>query len=160
MEIREVNEKEFLKVHDFVKNCQPLEVYPVHLYRILFRYFKNICFLAEEGRQIFGFASGLVTQVSPQTCFFWQVGVSLKARGKGLGKKLTSCLEERAKKLGCQRIELTVDLENIPSQKLFDKLNYKNISDREKDIVKEKGKIAAKDYYGPGRHFIIYEKNL
>lgn len=160
MKIREVNKEDFLKVAEFAKNCPPLEPYPLHFYKIMFRYHRGVSLVAEEDGRVLGFAFGLVAQSLPRTCFFWQVGVSPKAQGKGLGKKLVSFFEKKAKEAGCVRVELTVDLGNTPSQKLFESMKYKNASSQEKATVEEEGKIAAKDYYGPGRHFIIYEKIL
>ena len=55
---------------------------------------------------------------------------------------------------------MTVDPENIPSQKLFEKNGFLNISSREGEIVEVMGNTAVKDYYKPGRHFILYDKKI
>ena len=57
-------------------------------------------------------------------------------------------------------MELTVDPENIPSQRFFEKNGYKNVSFKEGEIVEVKGKPAVKDYYKPDRHFILFQKEL
>ncbi|MCF7870570.1 MAG: GNAT family N-acetyltransferase [Candidatus Omnitrophica bacterium] len=160
MEIREAKSDEFLKVIELAKNCKPLEVYPEHLYKIIFRYFKDLCVVAEDKGELIGFAMGFSAQNPDKTCFFWQIGVNPKVQAKGLGKKIVSYFEKKAKNLGYNRIELTVDLENIPSQKLFEKLDYENASKKEEAIVSKDGKIAARDFYGPGRHFIVYAKTV
>lgn len=160
MKIRKAKESEFLKIHEFVKTCRPLEVYPAHFYKIMLRYFNKICFIAEEAGSMIGFAFGLAAQNPSQTCFFWQIGVNRPAQGKGIGKRLVQFFEKEIKKSGFCRIELTVDLENTPSQKLFEKLGYKNISSKEPETVTNKRCLAAKNYYGLNRHFIVYEKKL
>lgn len=158
MQTREVREEDFGKILELVKNCKPLEVYPDHLYKIIFRYFKDFCIVAESKNQIIGFVMGFSAEKALNTCFLWQVGVNPKIQAKGVGKRLVAYFEEKAKKLNYKKIEFTVDLENIPSQKLFEKLNYKNNSKKEGAVVEKQKKIAAKDFYGPGRHFIVYQK--
>ncbi|MCF7916878.1 MAG: GNAT family N-acetyltransferase [Candidatus Omnitrophica bacterium] len=160
MIIREVRDGESAKVLRLVKNCKPLEVYPAHIYKIIFRYFQELCIVAESDDQVIGFAMGFSAQNPKQTCFLWQIGVNPQIQAKGIGKKLVSYFEEKVKKLGYNRIELTVDLENIPSQKLFEKLNYKNVSKEEGEVVEKQNKIAVKDFYGLGRHFMVYAKEL
>ncbi|MCF7872697.1 MAG: GNAT family N-acetyltransferase [Candidatus Omnitrophica bacterium] len=160
MKIREVRDNEFIKVLELVKRCRPLEVYPGHLYKIIFRYFKDLCIVAEVEGQFIGFAMGFSAQNPDKTCFLWQIGVNPKIQAKGMGKELVAYFEKKVKSLGYNRIELTVDLENIPSQKLFEKLNYKNSSKKEGTIISKDSKSAVKDFYGPGRHFIVYTKTL
>lgn len=160
MKIREAGQDEFLKIYDFVSNCKPLEPYPAHLYKIFLRYFKATFLVAEEKGDLLGFSFGFIAQSLPQTAFFWQIGVSPQAQGRGIGKELVSSFEKKAKEAGCRRLELTVDFKNIPSQKLFEKMGYKNASSGEGPVVGAGQKQAAKDYYGLGRHFIIYAKDL
>jgi L-2,4-diaminobutyric acid acetyltransferase len=160
MKVREARADELPKILELVKNCKPLEVYPAHVYKIIFRYFRDFCIVAEQNQKIIGFAIGFSAQNSKQACFFWQIGVNPKIQAKGVGKELVTYFEKKVKELGYKRIELTVDLENIPSQKLFEKLNYENSSKKEGAVVSKDNKIAAKDFYGPGRHFIVYTKTF
>jgi L-2,4-diaminobutyric acid acetyltransferase len=160
VKVREVKPDEFPKVVELTKNCKPLEVYPEHFYKIIFRYFKDLCIVAEDKGQLIGFAMGFSAQNPDRTCFLWQIGVNPNSQSKGIGKKMVKYFEEKIKSLGYNRIELTVDLENTPSQKLFEKLNYENSSKKEEAIVSKDGKIAAKDFYGPARHFIVYTKTV
>ncbi len=45
-------------------------------------------------------------------------------RGRGLATQLLSCSEELARKSGCQRLVLDVELENKPAQSLYRKLGF------------------------------------
>jgi ribosomal protein S18 acetylase RimI-like enzyme len=92
--------------------------------------------------------------------FLWQIGVFSYYRGKEIGKKLLDKLEKAAKEQDCKIIEVTVDPVNIASQKLFEKNGYINVSSKEGEIIDFKGKPAVKDYYKPGRHFILFQKEL
>lgn len=158
--LRKAKQTDFMAVHKFVSSCEPLEKYPEHIYKIILRYFGNTCFIAEYDNKIVGFVMGFISQVDKNTYFLWQIGVSPHLQGEGIGTKILTTVEQELKKLNCKRVEVTVDPENISSQKLFEKLNYFNISEKEGETIKVEDNIAVKDYYKPGRHFILYEKNI
>jgi ribosomal protein S18 acetylase RimI-like enzyme len=124
------------------------------------RYFGNSCFIAEFNKDIVGFVMGFKSQVDKNKFFLWQIGVFSKYREKEVGKKLLNRIEKAAKELGCKSIELTVDPENIPSKRFFEKNGFLNISSKEGEIIEVMGNIAVKDYYKPGRHFILFQKEL
>lgn len=158
--IRKTEEKDFLDVYSFVSSCKPLENYSEHFYKIMLRYLGNSCFIVEFNGEIVGFVMGFASQVDNKTFFLWQMGVFSLLRGNEIGKMLLEEIEKVAKKLGCKRIEVTVDPKNIPPQKLFEKMGYLNVSAKEGETVEVMGNTAVKDYYKPGRHFMLYEKNL
>lgn len=160
LQIRKVDEKDFLSVYNFVSRCKPLENYSEHFYKIMLRYFGNSCFVAEFNNELVGFVMGFRSQVDNDKFFLWQIGVFSYHRGKEIGKMLLDEFEKAGKNIGCKKVEVTVDPENIPSQKLFEKNGYLNISSKEGEIVEVMGNTAVKDYYKPGRHFILYEKKI
>jgi L-2,4-diaminobutyric acid acetyltransferase len=158
--VRTVCQDDFLDIYNFVSICKPLENYAEHFYKIMFRYFGNSCLVAEYNNKIVGFLLGFRSQVDNTTFFIWQIGVYSYYRGKEIGKVLVEELEKVAKKLGCKRIEVTVDPTNLASQKLFEKTGYLNHSSHEGATITVSGKTAVKDYYRPKGHFILYEKKL
>jgi phosphoribosylamine--glycine ligase len=156
---RKADENDFLEVFDFIANCPPLESYAEHVYKILLRYFGNSCFISQWRGRIVGFVLGFISQThKPATYFLWQIGVAPYMQGVGLGKQLLETVENGVAKLGVQRIELTIDPENISSRLLFEKNGYRNISKKEGATVTVDSLTAVKDYYKPGRHFMLYEK--
>ncbi len=160
MRIRKATQEDFLSVHQFTAGCPPMENYPEHVYKIILRYFGDYCFIAENEGQIIGFAMGIVPQSFPGTFFLWEVGVAPSYQGQGIGGKLVREVETELRKKGFNRIELTIDPVNIPSQKLFEKMGFHNISERVGKTVEVEGKLAVQDYYKPGRHFMVYEKRI
>jgi diaminobutyrate acetyltransferase len=160
MRIRKTTQEDFLKVHHFTAECPPLENYPEHIYKIILRHFGNFCFIAEEKEQIIGFAMGIVSQSFLDTYYLWDIGIHPSYQRQGIGTKLIIEIEKELKKLHFKRIELTIDPINISSQKLFEKMEYHNISEMVGETIEVNGNIAVRDYYRPGRHFMIYEKNL
>jgi diaminobutyrate acetyltransferase len=158
--IKKTKEDDYLKVYKFVSVCKPLENYSEHFYKIILRYFSDSCFIAEFKKDIVGFVMGFKSQVDKKKFFIWQIGVFSKYKGKEIGKKLLDKIEKTAKELGCKLMELTVDPENIPSQRFFEKNGYINVSSKEGKIIEVMGNTAVKDYYKPGRHFILFQKEL
>jgi len=160
MNIRPAREEEFIPVHEFVLACPPLEAYARHFYKIILRYFGRTCFVAEQDGALKGFLLGFLSQSQADTFFLWQIGSHPDARGQGLGRKLLKAAEKEAAARGAKRIELTIDPQNDASRLLFSKCGYRNISRDAAESVEVNGHPAVKDHYGPGRHFMLFEKQL
>ncbi|MEA2021259.1 MAG: phosphoribosylamine--glycine ligase [Candidatus Caldatribacteriota bacterium] len=158
--IREAREDEFLNVYQLISQSPPLEKYFQHFYRIMLRYFSSTCIVAENQHRLVGWQMGFVSQNDQKTYFLWQIGVHYDMQGKGLGGLLLEETERKAYESGCTRMEVTIDPENVPSEKLFIKNNYHNISQQVGTAVQVKGREAVRDYYSPGRHFMVFEKQL
>lgn len=158
--IREAKEDEFLKVYDFVSNSPPLEQYFQHFFKIMLRYFSSTCLVAEYQGKLIGWQMGFVSQKDSNTYFLWQIGVHPDMQGRGLGGLLLDAIENKAFEMGCTRIEVTIDPENIVSEKLFIKNGYSNISSKIGPTVLVNKKKAVKDYYSPNRHFMVFEKKI
>lgn len=160
LDIRNPQEKDFMEVYAFIRRCPPLEYYYEHVYKIMLRYFRNTCFMAEYQNSIIGFVMGFLSQIHEATYFLWQIGVDPHLQGTGLGKRLLQKVEQEVVLQGARRIEVTIDPENPHSRKLFEKMGYVNISAREGNAIEVKGFPAVKDYYKPGRHFMLFEKSF
>ncbi len=78
----------------------------------------------------------------------------------GLGKLLLYAAEQEAKERGCELVEAMIDPENVASQRLFESVDYRNVSSQEGETVSVEWNVAVKDYYSPGRHFMVYQKEL
>lgn len=151
-------ERDAAEVCRFVASSPPLENHPEHFYRIMLRYFGETCLVVRCGETITGFLLGVISGTLPDTYFLWQVGVAPFLRKKGMGAKLVARAEKKAKAYGCERIRVTIDPGNTPSRKLFERMGYSNISRRRGKTVLVCGNAAARDFYGAGRHFMLYEK--
>lgn len=158
MRIRRSTQEDFLKVHEFTAKCPPLENYPEHVYKIILRYFSDYCFIVEEKGEMIGFAMGIVPQSFPGTYFLWDIGISPSYQGHGIGTGLIAEIENEIRKKGLTRIEVTIDPVNHASQRLFEKAGFINISENVGKTIMVERRIAVKDFYKPGRHFMVYEK--
>ncbi len=158
--IREAREDEFLEVYDLVSQSPPLEKYFQHFYKIMLRYFSSTCLVAEYQNKLVGWQMGFVSQNDHHTYFLWQIGVHPAMQGRGLGGLLLEETEKRAYELRCGRVEVTIDPENLASEKLFLKNNYLNISPQIGNTITVNTREAVRDYYSPGRHFMVFEKRI
>jgi diaminobutyrate acetyltransferase len=161
LEVRLALEDDYAAVAALAARCPPLEAYPLHQYRILLRYCGKTCVLAEaEDGALAGFVLGLVSQTQAATFFLWQIGVSADHRGRGVGRALLARLEKELRRLSIRRVELTIDPTNESSRMLFEHAGYVNASKRGGPCVEVAGRTCLRDHYGPGRHFMLYEKRL
>lgn len=147
-------------VRALAAECPPLEVYPLHQYVILLRTCGDLSCVAEVDGEIVGFEVGIPASRRPGAYFLWQIGVAPGQRGTGLAQQLLGTIEERLCAAGYHTIELTVDPANEPSYRLFRSAGYDNVSRREDSAIQVDGRWAAKDHYGPGRHFVLFEKRV
>jgi L-2,4-diaminobutyric acid acetyltransferase len=159
--IRCPREEEFVKVHRLVCQCPPLETYGVHFYRIALRYFGSTFFVAEVDSEMVGLTWGCFYQEFPVVFFLWQIGVRPINRGQGIAQLLLRHMERQMQAFGRREIQLTVDPENAASIALFENAGFRNASDDEgRPQLQVGGRTALKDHYGPGRHFILYQKAI
>ncbi len=158
--IREAKEDEFLQVYDLISQSPPLEKYFQHFYRIMLRYFSSTCLVAEYQKKLVGWQMGFISQNDHNTYFLWQIGIHPDLQGRGLGGLLLEATEKKAYESSCSRIEVTVDPENLASEKLFLKNGYFNVSQRIGNTIIVNQREAVRDYYSPGRHFMVYEKRI
>ncbi len=76
--------------------------------------------------------------------FLSKLYVSSQYRGKGIGKKAMQFVEQQAKELGCVRIALTVNKNNLNSIQAYKKMGFKTI----KPVVLDIGKgFVMDDFY-------------
>lgn len=147
-------------IHALAEGCSPLEVYPLHQYVILLRYCGDLSYVAEVDGEIVGFEVGIPASRRDGVYFLWQIGVVPDQRGTGLAQQLLETMEGRVRASGYRTIELTVDPTNEPSYRLFRSAGYDNVSRREDSAIQVDGRWAAKDHYGPERHFCLLSKRI
>ncbi|MFZ1412046.1 MAG: GNAT family N-acetyltransferase [Micropruina sp.] len=86
-------------------------------------------------------------QVVADTADLHRVVVRPRARRTGLAKVLLAEGFGRVSGLGAERVLLEVEQDNTAARALYDRAGFAVIADR-------------RDYYGPGRHALVLERNL
>lgn len=73
-------------------------------------------------------------QKCPGYLFLSKLYIKKDHRGKGLGKKAIEFVLQRAKELGCDKVVLTVNKENVNSISVYEKLGFKKTDSIVTDI--------------------------
>ncbi|SEQ46102.1 diaminobutyrate acetyltransferase [Thalassovita taeanensis] len=101
-----------------VKSCKPLDENSMYCNLIQADHFRDTCVVAEMDGEVVGWISGHMIP-DKQQLFVWQVAVSPKARGLGLGRKMLLELVEREACDDAVHLKTTITKGNDASWALF-----------------------------------------
>ncbi|MBC7133740.1 MAG: diaminobutyrate acetyltransferase [Roseovarius sp.] len=104
-----------------IRACKPLDENSMYCNLIQCDHFRDTCIVAEMDGEIVGWVSGYLLPDDPATLFIWQVAVSPKARGTGLGTRMLRTLLSRDNCKGVTRLQTTITRDNAASWALFRK---------------------------------------
>ena len=120
-ELREPVAEDGAAIWDLVRSCKPLDENSMYCNLIQCDHFKDTCVVAELDGEIVGWVSAYVLPYDPETVFVWQVAVSEKARGTGLGTLMLSALLQRDACSEVKSMQTTITRDNDASWALFRK---------------------------------------
>lgn len=101
-----------------VRDCKPLDENSMYCNLVQADHFRDTCVVAELDDEIVGWVSGHM--IPKEDAFFvWQVAVSPKARGLGLGKKMLAELVNRDETEDATELRTTITEDNDASWGLF-----------------------------------------
>lgn len=119
LDIRTCTPDDLQRVSRFVATCPPLEAHTGFTYWVTFNFWGETCFLATDGDEVAGYASGVGTGSSPDLIYIWQVGVAERYRGNGLSQLLISKVVETARRKGFRRANVSIAPDNTASLATF-----------------------------------------
>jgi len=102
-----------------IRACKPLDENSLYCNLIQCDHFRDTCIVAEMEGDIVGWISAYLVPTDPETLFVWQVAVSDKARGQGLGRRMLYQLLEREACAEVMRLKTTITPDNEASWGLF-----------------------------------------
>ncbi|KUF09143.1 diaminobutyrate acetyltransferase [Pseudoponticoccus marisrubri] len=105
-------------IWDLVRDCHPLDENSMYCNIVQAEHFRDTCVVAELDGEVVGWISGHIIPTDG-AFFVWQVAVSEKARGLGLGKKMLRHLVERENCGDCHALKTTITADNDASWGLF-----------------------------------------
>ena len=105
-------------IWELVKECKPLDENSMYCNLVQADHFRDTCIVAELDGDIVGWVSGHMIP-DQDALFVWQVAVSEKARGMGLGKKMLLDLIERDACDDAKHLKTTITRDNAASWSLF-----------------------------------------
>lgn len=101
-----------------VRECRPLDENSMYCNLVQADHFRDTCVVAELDGDIVGWISGHIIP-GGEELFVWQVAVSPKARGLGLGKKMLRELTRRDVCGEVSSLKTTITKDNSASWALF-----------------------------------------
>ncbi|NHN33241.1 diaminobutyrate acetyltransferase [Paenibacillus agricola] len=108
-------------MYQLVKESGVLDTNSEYCYLMLCKYFSDTCVIAESNGQMVGFVSAFQPPAEKDCMFIWQIAVSTKYQGSGIGTYLIQAALSQ-QDMGVRYIEATISLGNAASIALFDKI--------------------------------------
>lgn len=109
-------------VHALIADCPPLDANSLYCNLLQCTHFADTTALAECDGEVVGFVSGYRPPGDPESLFIWQVAVSRRARGQGLGKRLMLEILRRPGNRDVRFLRTTVTPGNEASWRMFESL--------------------------------------
>nr|WP_232796420.1 diaminobutyrate acetyltransferase [Roseovarius salinarum] len=142
MVLRKPDREDGSAIWDLIAACHPLDENSMYCNLIQCDHFRDTCVLAEIDGEPVGWISAYVMPQDPETLFVWQVAVSEKARGRGLGTRMLSELFARDACEGVTRLQTTITISNDASWALFGRF-----------ARAQGGKLRSEPHYTREDHF-------
>ena len=105
-------------VWELVRDCKPLDENSMYCNLVQAEHFRDTCVVADLDGDVVGWISGHMIP-NEDALFIWQVAVSPRARGLGLGRKMLAHLVERDECADATRLNTTITRDNGASWALF-----------------------------------------
>lgn len=105
-------------IWSLVRECKPLDENSMYCNLVQADHFRDTCVVAELDGDVVGWISGHIIP-NQDALFIWQVAVSPKARGLGLGRKMLTNLLDRDVCDDVTRLNTTITRDNDASWALF-----------------------------------------
>ncbi|MFP7571791.1 diaminobutyrate acetyltransferase [Marivita sp. S2033] len=116
--LRKPTAEDGAEIWELIRSCDPLDENSMYANLIQADHFRDTCVVAELSDEIVGWISGHMIP-SEDAFFVWQVAVSPKARGLGLGKTMLKELINRDEVADAATMKTTITKDNDASWGLF-----------------------------------------
>jgi ribosomal protein S18 acetylase RimI-like enzyme len=158
MLVRNVFENDFLAIVEKSKVWGDIVIERDTIYHVLTRHFRNTCFIAEDHERVIGYLLGFRSQAYPEEAYMNLVQVDPALRGHGVGRRLFSQFEAAVKAMGCRKIVTTSRPQNKTAAKFYEEMGFKPVATD--NMIEVDGVKAIKDYNGPGKHVVLWDKDI
>jgi GNAT superfamily N-acetyltransferase len=158
MLVRNALEGDFLEIVEKSKEWADIVVEREGVYHVMTAHFRGTCFVAEDMGKMIGYLLGFRSQTHPDQAYLHLVQVDPRMRGHGIGRKLYRRFEEAVKAMGCKKVVASSRPQNRLASRFFEFMGFKHVES--KDVVEVDGVMAVRDYNGPGKHVVLWSKDI
>ncbi|MGB9844207.1 GNAT family N-acetyltransferase [Methanothermobacter tenebrarum] len=156
MNIRNVKERDFIKIAELALKCKPMATERNSIYHLFTKFFSNTSFVAEEDHRMIGFLLGFISQDNPKEAYIHLLCVHPRFRGYGIASKLLKEFIENVKRKNIRRISLITKPINKRAISFYKKHGFKDYKGPE---TKKIGDVNVfKGYNGEGEDMVLFEK--
>jgi ribosomal protein S18 acetylase RimI-like enzyme len=158
MLVRNVFESDFLGIVDKSKEWGDLVLEREAIYHVMCVHFRGTCFVAEDKGRMIGYLLGFRSQTFPDQAYMHLLQVDPSYRGLGVGQRLFSQFQQAAMALGCKKITAVARPQNKAGMAFYQRMGLK--PEANGNMIEVEGLQAVKDYNGPGKHMVLWSKEL
>jgi L-2,4-diaminobutyric acid acetyltransferase len=145
LRLRKPESEDGAQIWDLIRECKPLDENSVYCNLLQCDHFRDTCVVAELDGDIVGWISGYLVP-NEDALFVWQVAVSEKARGMGLGGLMLDEIFGREECDDANILKTTITEDNEASWALFKKFAKRHGGELEDEAH------YTKDDHFEGRH--------
>lgn len=158
MLVRNAFEADFLEIISKSREWGDLVVEREGIYHIMTLHFRSTCFVAEDRGHMIGYLLGFISQSDPGQAHMHLIQVDPALRGHGVGRRLFGMFESNVRGKGCKKIVSLSRPENKTAMSFYVDTGMENVSSG--NTIDVGGVRAVKDYNGPGKHMVMWSKEL
>lgn len=158
MLVRNAFENDFLEVAGKAREWGDLVIEREGIYHMMVTHFKETCFIAEDRGRMIGYLLGFRSQTCPDQAFMHLIQVDPSMRGNGIGRRLFNQFQAKVKSMGCKQIYTICRPENKYGLSFHPGMGFNIV--KKDNSIEVNGMPAIKDYNGPGKHMILWSKDL
>jgi ribosomal protein S18 acetylase RimI-like enzyme len=118
-EIRAMSDADIASVREVIAGDEFLLQYDPYVYWVMRHNAPDLCQVYAARSQVLGYVAGIAPFVNSDTCLLWQIGVHRDFRRRGIANTLVGAFLVDAARLGFSKVQLTIDVRNEASRRLF-----------------------------------------
>jgi ribosomal protein S18 acetylase RimI-like enzyme len=158
MLVRNVFENDFLAIVDRSRVWGDIVIERETIYHLMTKHFRGTCFIAEDRQRMTGYLLGFRSQTYPEEAYMHLIQVDPAMRGNGIGRRMFRQFEDSVKAMGCKKVITTSRPQNKMATAFYEVMGLKPVQTG--NMIEVDGVMAIKDYNGPGKHVVLWSKDI
>ncbi len=158
MLVRNAFPADFIQVANKSKEWADIVIERESVYHIFTEHFRSTSFIAEDRGEMIGYFLGFRSQSKPEEALIHLVQVAPRLRGNGVGRRMFSQFQASVKNMGCTKIITHSRPENNSCSRFYKAMGFDVVAGE--DPIEVNGMPCVRDYNGPGKHRVVWVKNI